>query len=105
MMNHKELLEKVFEFDKQGLQRKAIQVLLNVVDDWMYAGDFDECKNLLDNADPTKLSVVVSLGVLASVHPIKKQISDSRTKFVSLFRSHLEKTRPDEVEILMNGVE
>ena len=101
----RKLLDYILRQSRKGNSRQGIQHVLEVTDDWMREANWGYCGALLNEADPEQLSVTMSLGLLTACHPCRALIKEPRQRFIEALRTHLSRTRPQDMEILMQGLE
>jgi len=101
----RKLLDYILKQSRKGNARQGIQHVLEVTDDWMREARWGDCGALLNDADPAQFSVTMSLGLLAACYPCRALTKEPRQRFIEALRTHLSRTRPQDMEILMQGLE
>jgi hypothetical protein len=75
------LLEKIYATDKAGRPRKAMDYVVDYIDDLLNAGAFDACREILAIANPDELSDPLIVSFLGITLGAKQRLQPERGDF------------------------
>lgn len=82
----------------------AIVNVLDKLDQWLEKGQVELCRDILNTADPERLSVEISLALLSGTLPAKQELFEARQLFCNRVELRLRREMPADVEIILRGL-
>ncbi|MCU0654747.1 MAG: DEAD/DEAH box helicase family protein [Polyangiaceae bacterium] len=96
-------LEELYALDPQS-PRKALQLVFDRLDDALQEENFTFCDRMLEQAAPERLSVTAALGFLSATLGARDRLT-KRESYARRLREVLQKSRPEDVNDLLKGLE
>ena len=71
---------------------RQIDLVADVVDEWLWVGNLGSCETVLESVDCTKLPISVSIMILTMTNLAKNHLKN-RENFIARFVSHLKSSQ------------
>ena len=99
------VLSRLYELVAWGQTDRAIDVLFDLVDKMLSAGNYAQCGSLLTKIDLTRLNVDLVVALLSISYPARRKLV-ARGDFIVRARAFLAQgLPPDEVAALLHGLD